>query len=186
VALLMRHSARYPILDPAEPYLAGLTPEGIAMAEELGRQLGRKHRGGRLLSAPVARCMDTAQAVARGAGWPELVSAEERLSHPFIAPAYDSFARGEVNGVLPWQAGAVLELLLADANRGAQLDVMVTHDTILVTVAGCLLQAPVLKEFWPDYLEGMFVWRAEEQVCVRWRGSERRFHPDLFLNARKG
>lgn len=186
VTLLMRHSARYPILYPADPYLAQLTPEGFALAEELGRRLGRWYGGGRLLSAPVDRCIDTAQSIARGAGWAGQVGTDERLSHPFIEPAFESFARGEVNGALPWQAKAVLALLLAHAGSGPLLDVMVTHDTILVTVAGCLLKAPVLKEFWPEYLEGLFVWQAEGQVCVRWRGAEWRFHPAVYLNAAAG
>lgn len=180
VTLLLRHSARYPILDPAETYTVGLTPEGFTMAENLGWLLGRLYPGGRLLSSPVGRCIDTAEAISRGAGWPGQAETDERLSHPFIAPAFESFVQGQVNGVLPWQARAVLALLLAHTDSGPQLDVLVTHDTILVTLVGCLLKTPVSKEFWPGFLEGMFVWRADEQVCLRWRGGEWRFQPAEF------
>ncbi len=175
VALLLRHSARHPILDPADTYLAGLTPEGFTMAENLGWLLGRLYPGGRLLSSPVGRCIDTAETISRGAGWSGQVETDERLSHPFIEPAFESFVQGQVNGTLPWQARSVLALLLAHGDSGPQLDVLVTHDTILVTLVGYLLQAPVLKESWPGYLEGMFVWQADDQVCVRWREAEWRF-----------
>jgi broad specificity phosphatase PhoE len=175
VTLLMRHSARYPINDPAETYLVGLTPEGVVMAEALGAVLGQMYPGGRLLSAPVGRCQDTAQAIARGAGWPGQAQPDERLSHPFIAPAWDCYNRGEVNGRLPRQVQAVLALLLEHEGSAPRLDVLVTHDTIVGTLAGCLLKAPVLKEHWPGFLEGVFVWRSEGRVCARWRGTDWQF-----------
>ena len=145
------------------------------MAEELGALLGRLYSPGRLLSAPVGRCHDTVQAIARGAGWTGQVQAEKRLSHPFIEPAWDAYSRGEVNGLLPRQVHSVLALLLAQNEPGPLLDVMVTHDTIIGTIAGCLLKAPVMKEFWPGFLEGLFVWHSGEQVHVRWRGTDWQF-----------
>ena len=77
VALLMRHSARHPIVDPTQPYIALLTAEGVKLAEELGAVLGKSCSPGRLMAAPVERCQDTAAAIARGAGWTAYVRAEE-------------------------------------------------------------------------------------------------------------
>jgi len=168
----MRHSARYPIVDPAETFVVGLTPEGVQMAEGLGKVLGSYYQGGRLISAPVGRCLDTAQAIARGAGWPGQPRADQRISHPFIEPAWDSYNRGEVDGVLPQQVRAVLSLLLAHDGDGPLLDLMVTHDTVVGTMAGCLLKMPVSDEFWPRFLEGIFVWQARGKVFARWRGIE--------------
>jgi hypothetical protein len=175
VALLMRHSARFPITDPAETYLVTLTEEGVQLAEELGIIIGREFQGGRLVSSPVGRCIATAEAIARGAGWNGLVVEDERLSHPHIEPAWDQLNRGEVNGVLPRPVLAALELVFDQPQSQPLLDILVTHDTIVGTFAGCLLKAPVLKEHWPGFLEGLFLWRDQDQVRVRWRGQEATF-----------
>jgi hypothetical protein len=181
VTLLMRHSARHPIIDPAEPFIAMLTEEGVHLAEELGGVLGASCAPGRLMSAPVDRCRDTAAAIARGAGWAEVVSAEKYLSHPFIAPAWDMLCRGEVNGSLPAQVQETLKLLLGDLNRPPALDLAVTHDTILGAVVGCVLKAPVMGADWPEYLEGVFTWREDGCTCFLWRGKEHRFALDPWL-----
>jgi broad specificity phosphatase PhoE len=173
VALLMRHSARFPIIDPADTYIITLTEEGVRMAEELGEILGRTHLGGRLLASPVNRCLATAEAIARGAGWPGTVEVDERLSHPHIEPAWDQYNRGEVNGVLPGPVRAALDLVLDYPDNQPVLDILVTHDTVVGTLAGCLLKAPVQREYWPGFLEGLFVWKFENGVHVRWRGEER-------------
>jgi hypothetical protein len=176
--LLMRHSARHPIIDPAQPFIAALTEEGVRLAEEFGVVLGGRYSPGKLMSAPVGRCIDTAAAIARGAGWAGAVQSEEYLSHPFIEPAWDQLCRGEVNGVLPRQVRATLDLLLKSERSAPGLDVAVTHDTVLGAVAGCLLKTPVMGEHWPEFLEGLFAWRDGEQVRVLWRGAEWHFGTD--------
>jgi hypothetical protein len=184
VVLLMRHSVRFPIVNPADTYVVTLTEEGVRLAEELGALLAKRFLPGRLRSSPVGRCRATAEAIARGAGWTVKVRADMHLSHPFIEPAWGMLERGEVNGVLPepvrdtlrWALGgrevarqAYLPLL---ENRPV-LDVLVTHDTIVAVVAGCLLHAPVLgPDYWPGYLEGILLWWAEGQLHARWRGME--------------
>lgn len=178
VALLMRHSARHPIVDPAQPYVAMLTEEGVRLAEELGGLLGKSFSPGRLLAAPVTRCQDTAAAIARGAGWPVDLRIEDCLSHPFIAPAWELVERGQVNGTLPVEVRTTMNLLLGNTGRPPGLDVAVTHDTIVGAVVGALLKAPVTGDFWPDILEGMFTWRDEKEVHVLWRGEERRLSKD--------
>jgi broad specificity phosphatase PhoE len=178
VALLMRHSARFPITHPDETYLVGLTEEGVRMAEELGALLGEIYPGGRLFSSPVERCIDTAQAITRGAGWAGEVQPDVLLSHHHIEPAWDQFNRGEVNGILPVQLCDALDLVLGRQSHTPALDILVTHDTIVGTFAGCLMQAPVLNDFWPAFLEGLFFWRVEDLIHVRWRGLERVYSAD--------
>jgi hypothetical protein len=181
VALLMRHSARHPILDPSDPYVAKLTEQGVRMAEELGVVLGQHFNGGRLLSSPVGRCIDTAAAIARGAGWPALVQTDERLSHPFIEPAWDKFLRGDVNGVLPGPVLSALDLILDPSCTEPVLDVMVTHDTHVGTLAGCLFKVPVTEKYWSGFLEGILLWRSGTQIRARWRGLEWRLGADYHL-----
>lgn len=181
VALLMRHSARHPIIDPSDPDAALLTEEGVRLAEEFGGLLKGQTACGRLMSSPVERCLDTAAAIARGAGWETKVQADLRLSHPFIEPAWEKFQRGEVDGVLPAQVRAAFDLLMGTANPAPAIDIMVTHDTIVGAMVGCLLKAPVTEQYWPGFLEGVFLWRNERKIHALWRGEEWILDPEIFL-----
>ena len=177
VALLMRHAARFPILDPALTFEIGLTEEGVRTAEELGSLLSDWFQPGRFLAAPVGRCLDTAAAIARGAGWTVDVLPDDRLSHPFMAPAFGIMTQEQVNEALPVQVRVALDLLLhapdlAAFEPGPRLDVMVTHDTVLGTLVSGLMHEPITQKNWPGYLEGLFIWEAGGQVHARWRGEE--------------
>ncbi|HET8731866.1 MAG TPA: histidine phosphatase family protein, partial [Moraxellaceae bacterium] len=64
--LLSRHSVREEAPNGIAGYDLPLTEEGIRLAEEWGTRLpGPLHA---LHSSPVGRCVDTATALARGAG----------------------------------------------------------------------------------------------------------------------
>ncbi len=208
VALLMRHSVRFPIVHPADTYVVGLTEEGVRLAEDLGGLLGQRFEPGRLRSSPVGRCRATGEAIARGAGWMARVRADRRLSHPFIEPAWnlvESTQSGRANGrngavpaplpeLLRWMLGterysaAARSQGVSQAARQAYLplpdvrpllDVLVTHDTIVGAVAGGLLHLPVLGQDWPGYLEGLLFWWADGRARVRWRGVERVLNDDF-------
>lgn len=179
VTLLMRHSHRFPITDPVFNDDVTLTEEGIYWAERLGRLIATRFNPGRMLSSPIGRCMVTSTAIARGAGWPVETQVEMLLSHPFIAPAWGQIEHGTLNGTLPAQVYQTVNLMLAQPEGAPRLDILVTHDTVVGAVAGCLLHAPVLGPQWPHYLEGIFAWRVEDRVYVRWRGSKAAFTTQL-------
>ncbi len=180
----MRHSVRFPIIDPAETLRAQLTEEGVRLAEELGGLLGERFVPGRLRSSPVGRCRATAEAIARGAGWPVKVRADRRLGHPYIEYVYSLVEHGELNGSLPEPVPEILRWVLGAPEIAAQaylplleqrpvLDVLVTHDTLVSVVAACLLRCPVLgPDYWPGYLEGLLFWWEGGRVHARWRGLE--------------
>lgn len=170
VALLMRHSNRFPITDPAKNYEIGLTEEGVRLAEALGRLLAQQFQPGRVMSSPVGRCVDTAGAIARGAGWPEAVAPHHLLSHDHIAPAWALAELGRCTDETPTEVVATLELLLRRDRGAPMLEVMVTHDTIVGAVARCVLNAPVLGDDWPQFLEGIFFWEEGDSVHALWRG----------------
>jgi hypothetical protein len=174
VSLLLRHAARFPITDPSRSLEVPLTEEGVRTAEELGAILGRRMPGGRLLAAPADRCLSTANAIARGAGWQKEAQADDRISHAFIAPAWDLVAEGVISKRLPFQARVVLDMMLEGASSSARLDVLCTHDSIIGVMANNLLHAPVMGKDWPGFLEGLFFWKEENQAVVVWRGDERR------------
>lgn len=175
MTLIMRHSARFPIIPPDPGFDVPLTEEGVRLAEETGAIFGKAFCAGRLLSAPVGRCLDTANAIARGAGWAENAAADERISHPYIEPDWEMLNRGELDGVLPPRVRGTLALALEHPQfTGPRLDVMVTHDTIVSTLVGCVLRQPYKgPDFWPEYLEGIFFWWEGRDVHTRWRSVER-------------
>lgn len=173
VVLLMRHSNRFPIEDPAKPFEAALTEEGIQLAEQFGSILGCRFTPGRVMASPVGRCIDTAAAIARGAGWHHVeVVCHDLLSHPHIEPAWDLLKAGNVNGSIPEPVLASLELLLAVQKPLPLLDIMVTHDTVVGAMVGCLLKVPVEGSFWPAFLEGVFLWTDHAGTHALWRGEE--------------
>jgi hypothetical protein len=186
----MRHSVRFPITNPADTYVVGLTEEGVRLAEELGARLGKTFLPGRLRSSPIGRCRATAEAIARGAGWTAKVRADRRLSHPFIEPAWNLVEGNRLDGILPepvpqvlsWVIGAreiARQAYLPLLEDRPQLDVLVTHDTIVGAVVNCLLREPVLGPHWPGYLEGVLFWWCAGQIHARWRGIERVFSPQF-------
>jgi broad specificity phosphatase PhoE len=202
VALLMRHSARFPIENPADTYRIGLTEEGVRMAEELGVLLGKRFLPGRLRSSPVGRCRATAEAIARGAGWMETVRADRRLSHPYNDLAWELVWRTQTgkangsNGTLPAPLPEVLRWVIDRKSVTSifrplrqdylplfeprpVLDVLVTHDTVVGAVAGALLHASITGPDWPGFLEGLLFWWIGGQVHVLWRGVEHLFYPDF-------
>ncbi len=175
---VLRHSARYPILTDAEVFSAGLTPEGVQQAERLGQELAKIRRPGRLLSSPVARCLDTAAAIARGAGWETAVQPEYRLSHPFIEPAWNALPLLWGKDRLPAPIAGLLDLIVAGERAPGTLDLLVTHDTIVGTLAeyftGVHFNYP---EVWPDFLEGVLLWQNAGELHLRWRDRERLIGP---------
>lgn len=177
--VLLRHAARFPITDPYEHSMVGLTEEGERDAEVLGVLLKARFKQGRLLSSPVERCINTAAAIARGAAWPVSVQVDDRLSHPFIAPGWLLVERGKLVNSIPFQVQVVLSLMLQAGENLPRLDVFVTHDTVVGAVAGGILRAPVFGQNWPGFLEGVCAWREADRVILCWRGIEAAFNESL-------
>lgn len=177
ITLLMRHAERYPILDPRTPFESGLTDVGVAQAENLGHLLRGRFLPGRLRAAPVTRCLDTVMGVARGAEWDAPVLPDERLSHSFMARAYQKVEENRFDGILPFQVQVTLRFLLDAPTREEteslpRLHLMVSHDTVLAAMAGWLLRLPITIPDLPGYLEGLFLWQMADLIIARWRGQE--------------
>src|SRR5512135_2889639 len=84
ISLVMRHAPRVSINNYSEVYVAGLAPEGQAAAVDFGARLAQIRPLGQIYSSPVSRCVNTALAIAGGAGWQKFVRVDDRISHPFI------------------------------------------------------------------------------------------------------
>lgn len=190
LALLTRHSVREQAPNGIASYDLPLTPEGVRLAEEWGRQLPYPLHA--LHSSPVGRCVDTAKAMARGAGATDL---EVRHSPLLVEPGCFVQSVGKVGplflqlGPLAFanrHLGAPLEGLLSPADGVARLlqhlatqmgpagslSVHVTHDTILAAFVYHLLGRDRLHEDdWPWMLEGAWIWfDDDDSVNWIWRG----------------
>ncbi len=169
IGQVLRHSNRYPILDEHSVATAALTPEGIRNAEAYGRFLGQKFRIGRLMSSPIGRCIDTAAAIARGAGVDREVIVAQILSHPYHEEAWnlkDELAQA----CLPEETVSLVQLLLDAEARAGMMDLFVTHDTVVGVLAQYLLGEAIGDENLPNFLEGIFFWHEGEGVKAAWRG----------------
>lgn len=186
VALLTRHSVREASPNGIATYDLPLTPEGVTLAESWGGQLGRPLHS--LHSSPVGRCVDTATALARGAGNSGLkVATTATLVEPgcyvhsigrvgplFLKLGALAFAnrhlRESLDGILtPEQGGAkLLQHLHEHQGPAGSLSVHVTHDTILAAFIYHLIGRDHLdEEDWPWMMEGAWVW-FEDADTVRW------------------
>ncbi len=188
VALLTRHSTREMTSNGIASYELPLTAEGVALAEWWGGQLGRGIAS--LHSSPVGRCLDTARAIARGAGLGLPVQEVATLVEPGcfvqdmreVGPLFQalgpvSFANRHFHqglaGLLSPAAGTakILQHLHAQQGEPGWLSVHVTHDTILAAFIYHLLgQTQISEADWPWMMEGAWVWFEPGQVCWLWRG----------------
>jgi broad specificity phosphatase PhoE len=170
VSLILRHSERVNITGSGDVYIARLTPEGIAAAQEFGCELARQRRLGRIMSSPVSRCVDTAVAIAEGAGCTEKVRVDDRLSHLQMQSVWDALPDCCNFENMPEGMADLIELLLPQSKGEDKLDVFVTHDTVVGALAGYLTGEPVQAEAVPRFLEGIFIWQDIEKINFRWRG----------------
>lgn len=190
VALLTRHSIRESSPNGVATYDLPLTPEGVTLAESWGGQLSRPLHS--FHSSPVGRCMDTATAMARGAGLPDMVISQTttlvepgcyvhsigRIGPLFLQLGALAFAnrhlRENLDGILSPEAGGakLLQHLRAQQGPAGSLSVHVTHDTILAAFIYHLIGREHLQEEdWPWMMEGAWIWfedRDHEHDIVRW------------------
>lgn len=186
LALLTRHSVREIPANGIGTYDIPLTPEGVALAEDWGRQLSRPLHS--LHSSPVGRCVDTASAMARGAGVAALdIRTSSTLVEPgcyvqstqYIGPLFmkvgplafaNRHMRESLDGILSPAAGAakLLRHLYERQGPNGTLSVHVTHDTILAAFIYHLIGREHLdEEDWPWMMEGAWIW-FENHDTVRW------------------
>lgn len=174
VALLLRHSARYPIFDDFDPYQAQLTPDGVRMAENLGCWMSRQGmRLGGFYSSPVGRCIDTAMGIARGAGYWANVRPEEKLSFPYLQPTRRNIVHFRASDPLPERVVEAMRFMLRRNGGQSTFQVYVSHDSYLACILAHVFLEPI-EDHWPEFLEGMAMWREGDEVILSWRGRTKR------------
>ena len=194
-SLVIRHAEREDIPAGTFGHEVNLTAGGILEAEQFGAALSEK-RALTVVSSPVPRCVQTAQAMVRGAGSSAKVVADRHLGAPgafivdaetagplFLGLPIPEIARRQLQdamplpGVRPTPEGVeiLLELATNPLGDNGQLHVFITHDIILSVFVASIFRSTVEEAGWPDFLEGLILWRSSDEVQASWR----RFHKSL-------
>ena len=189
VSLIIRHAEREDIPEGTFGYDVNLTAEGTQAAEELGAALSRM-RAPIVLSSPVPRCVQTARAILRGAGSPAEVVTDRRLGDPgafvvdaeaagplFLDLPAPEIARRQLQGgttlpgMRPTPEGVeiLLDLVASPLKKKGRLYMFVTHDIILSVFVASIFRLSLEETEWPGYLDGLLLWRSDEQLHLSWR-----------------
>lgn len=189
IALIVRHSIRYSIPSGSQGLNVPLTPLGIHLAEQWGKQLNR--RIGHIASSPVGRCIETGKAIQKGAGIDQDIIIEPLLGEPgvFVTNVEEA---GEwfyqrrpleminrqlqgwyIPGTRPVEEGVslILQLLFAPPPTPGKLNIYITHDSVLACIIYYLTGADTVNEdMWPWPLEGCWLWKTNNNLKWIWRG----------------
>lgn len=197
VALVLRHAERHAITPGSFGVDVSLTKVGTVLAERLGALLSERTPG-RIACSPVLRCMQTADAILRGSRWSATLRYDRTLGDhgPFVVDpkiAGQLFFEVGVHELVRRQLVELeplpgmrstrdgVQLLLGRVADGLgnqeRLDIHITHDAILAVLVAWLSARPVEEIEWPDYLDGLLLWRFEGNLFFSWRGLEEASHP---------
>ena len=197
VSLVIRHAEREEIPPDSYGENVPLTYRGIASAERLGELLSLREPG-KLRASPLPRCIHTAEAIRKGAGWDLEIYPDQLLGGPgpfvidpvtsgplFLDVGIMEVVRRQLNcapppaGMRPTPEGVRLLLDLVTENLGQDglLNIYVTHDSILAVLVGTLLRLGVDESTWPPYLDGLLMWRSQGRLNFSWRGFHQGSHP---------
>ncbi len=197
VSLIVRHAERQTIPVGEFGVDVRLTPDGVAEAEKLGRVLSVREQA-TVVSSPVPRCVQTAEAILRGGGWPGSLTQDRRLGDPgpfvvdpevsgalFLELPIAEIARRQLSNPIP-PAGMrstcegvtiFLGLVTGNLRRQGRLNVYVTHDVVLAVFLGRLFHLSIDEIHWPGFLDGLLLWRSGGRLHLSWRGLPQTSHP---------
>jgi len=188
IALLLRHSVR-PDLTPGEAgYSLPITEDGKRIAKELGRMLGAGI--GAVYSSPFPRCIQTARAIADGAGRTTAPIKSKYLGDPGVFIVDEKAVRinwskenlyttadiiTRLNTSLPgmtyqyesskFLARNILEKSKQNLGAG-NISLFLTHDSVIAVVVSQLTGRQYTPDNWPLFLEGAFFWEDDDGLHI--------------------
>lgn len=195
--LLLRHAPRGEITDARTGHDVPLTPEGEALATDLGARIApllRRDDAVVLAHSPVPRCRQTAAAIRTGLSTAlnsaTVIGDRGHLGGPYLVDprrALDTaahlgprFLRRWFDGALPAslvqpcteaasdQVAAAVEVL--DHPERPRLAVLVSHDWNLMLVREHFFGVRHEDAGWIDFLDGVSIRRAAEGLALSYRG----------------
>ncbi len=188
-SLVIRHAEREEIPAGTFGHDVNLTDDGNQAAEQLGAALS-KYRALTVVSSPVPRCVQTAQAMLRGVRSSAEVATDRRLGNPgafivdsevagplFLELPIPEIARRQLHdsaplpGMRPTPEGVeiLLELATSPLGESGRLQVFVTHDIILSVFVASIFHSSLEETGWSGYLDGLLLWRSDERLQLSWR-----------------
>lgn len=192
--LLIRHSLREEIPQRQRGNEVPLTTKGVEFARRFGERIRRPIV--RLLSSPIARCVDTGRAILSGHGSYASTIETELLTEPgaFVSSMelagnllYEERGLEMVNILLANRQpppglrglmegiGLLLSFLRNFEGRSGELTLVITHDTVLAPfVYGLLGRRSIGAGDRPRYLESCGLWTEGKQLCLMWRSETMR------------
>ncbi len=196
-ALIIRHAEREGIPTGEFGVDIPLTARGVAEAERLGGALICAGKELTVVSSPVPRCVQTGEAILRGADCPGGVALDRRLGDPgpfvvdtdaggplFLELPVPEIVRRQLQqaeplpGMRPTPDGVeiLLSLTAEQLENHGRLSVYVTHDAILAVLVASLFRLPLEETGWPEYLEGLLLWRSSGSLRFSWRSLQQASH----------
>ncbi len=163
-SLIIRHAEREDIPAGTFGHEVNLTAEGTQSAEQLGAALS-ENRALTIVSSPVTRCVQTAQAMLRGAGTSAEVVTDRHLGDPgafivdaetagplFLELPIPEIARHQLHdtaplpGMRPTLEGVEIlqELATSPLGDNGRLHVFVTHDIILSVFVASIFRSSLV------------------------------------------
>jgi broad specificity phosphatase PhoE len=188
VVVLLRHSVRDHLPPGDASYVLPITEVGRRLALEFGGHLRGRLRT--LHASPLLRCVQTAEALAEGAGVTLAVVPNRLLGDPgvFVLDGRRAWANWErlghegVMGHIVSETAALsgmarpdeaarflVQSMLGEAASRPGVHVFVTHDSLVTATAARLLGRPLGPDDWPWYLEGAFFWLTADGVHAAYR-----------------
>lgn len=191
VALIMRHSKRYPIPFGSQGIKVPLTPCGIQLAEQFGKYLDRPIE--RIASSPIGRCIETGEAIGKGAGIGCDVSIERYFGEPgaFVTDVVEAgpwfyfrdpieminrqLNGGHIPGTRSIDEGIhlILQVIFNPPTPAGKVSIFITHDSVLACIIYYLAGVKSIdEEMWPVELEGCCLWKQCSKIYWMWRNKK--------------
>ncbi len=196
-ALVIRHAEREQIPPGTFGVDVSLTAHGVASAAQLGKALGAD-RQVCVASSPVTRCVQTAEAILQGCGSDSGVLLDHRLGDPgpfvvdpevagplFLETDILAIVRHQLSHAEPlsgmrstdYGVRILLDLVADGLECSGRLNVYVTHDAIQAVLIASAFGSSIHQVGWPDYLDGLLIWKSCEGLSVSWRGVHKVSNP---------
>jgi len=189
---MLRHAEKQVYPNNSGENSISITEKGRIDSENFGREFARIYYVISLIkSSPIKRCVNTANAILKGANQQLKISISTNLGNPraFVIDekiAGENFFRYGVEKVIQRQLEGKNLPGMRDIKNGAKLllteiledlenlngsGLYITHDAILVPFIGYLTNTFIVSDYWFGFLDGIYLWKENKnKVFLLWKG----------------
>lgn len=189
--ILLRHAERFDIPKGSSGSNVKLTDFGEEKAKDLGK-LFFMDRISNILSSPLLRCRKTAEKILEGASIKDISIIKDRILGDPGCFVQDSVLcgqnfteKGTITTVLEYLKGKelpgfrnikegaiIMKNFLIDnlPENNNQINIVVSHDAIIMAFISHFIDYNFSKENWLNFLEGVILFRKNQDFYVNFRG----------------